>query len=247
MCRLLPIWRRIFADANVSPNFVIIFRHPLEVAASLKKRDDLSLNHTMLFWLTHVLDVDKETRGDPRVFVGFDELISDWRIVAERVAEAFDITWPVTYEAAQASVKKFLEPDLKHHSFSDCHDCPKLVSLVHDALLAARQSPYGTVSDMCDLVSRSLQEERSTFTARSLGEEIQYILRENGWVRSERDAWASERHQWASDRDRWESEREGLLERLNEREAKIAAIAGSRSWRWTAPLRKLWSGFSGKP
>ena len=42
--------------------FVIPVRNPLEVAASLKERNDLSTDQALLLWLRHVLEVERDTR-----------------------------------------------------------------------------------------------------------------------------------------------------------------------------------------
>ena len=42
LCRLLPLWHTIFEQFNSEPHYVIIVRNPLEVVASLQKRDGFS-------------------------------------------------------------------------------------------------------------------------------------------------------------------------------------------------------------
>jgi hypothetical protein len=52
VCRFAPFWLSIFQEQNVTPRIVIPFRSPLEVALSLRKRDDFSINQGLLLWLS---------------------------------------------------------------------------------------------------------------------------------------------------------------------------------------------------
>src|SRR5687767_2432337 len=50
VCRLLPVWREILASLNVTPMFVMPFRHPVEVAMSLARRDGFSSQKSHILW-----------------------------------------------------------------------------------------------------------------------------------------------------------------------------------------------------
>ena len=56
--RFLPFWLRQLEVLNVMPRIVICLRNPLEVAASLNRRDDLSFTISLLLWLRHTLDAE---------------------------------------------------------------------------------------------------------------------------------------------------------------------------------------------
>ena len=71
MCRLLKLWHPIFCELNCRAHFIFIFRHPLEVAASLREMRNLPLNKSLQLWLEYVLEAEQETRNYPRVFVSF--------------------------------------------------------------------------------------------------------------------------------------------------------------------------------
>lgn len=229
MCRLLPLWRLVFADLELVPHCVVIFRNPLEVAASLKERDDLNQNHAMMFWLRHSLDIEAQTRPYPRVFIHFDDMLSDWRRTATRISSAFSLEWPRSYGDAAPLMVDFLETGLRHHSLPDLDGAPKPVRTVYQAFLQAMESPYGTVTELCASVAAPPQEEVEAFVRASLEEEIQRLLQERGWAHAERDTLASERDALAA--DLWQTRR------------VIAIVTASRSWRWTAPVRSLFNKF----
>lgn len=55
-CRLLPFWLHFFEQKKFEPRLVFIYRHPLSVAASLKKRDGFGVEVSCLLWLIYTLD-----------------------------------------------------------------------------------------------------------------------------------------------------------------------------------------------
>ena len=82
----LPLWSQALRQAHIVPRFVLPFRHPAAVAASLEARerrlasgDALPPAQGMAVWLRYVLAAEKFTRGELRSFVAFDALLADWR------------------------------------------------------------------------------------------------------------------------------------------------------------------------
>ncbi len=67
MCRLLPFWINIFTEIDCQPIFLIITRHPSEVALSLRGRDNIQPWKSALLWLRYILDAEYHSRGYPRV------------------------------------------------------------------------------------------------------------------------------------------------------------------------------------
>jgi hypothetical protein len=87
ICRLLPIWLTALEQSDIDVTVLLISRNPLEVAASLEARNQINLTQSNLLWLEHMLPAEKQTRHLPRAFVGFDELLEDWRSV---LIDSFD-------------------------------------------------------------------------------------------------------------------------------------------------------------
>lgn len=116
MCRLLPMWHRLFAELESHPLFVIALRHPAEVARSLHKRDGISEAASCLLWLAYMLDAEFHTRGRQRVLVAYDQLLSDWRKTVDGIGNALDLAWPVAVEEAARGIDAFLDPSLRHHA-----------------------------------------------------------------------------------------------------------------------------------
>ena len=97
---------------------VIPIRNPLEVAASLKQRDEIIPAKTHLLWLRHVLDAESATRGLPRAIISFESLIEDWQSVIGTVASRLGLSWPRRGAMVEIEVEKFLSTQLRHHTIN---------------------------------------------------------------------------------------------------------------------------------
>lgn len=116
---LLPVWREILAARNVAARCVIPVRHPLAVAASLRRRDGFVDEKSVLVWSAYMLAAEAYTRDLPRAFVGYDALLADWRAEAARIEAAHDAPLPKLTKAATARIDSFLSPELRHNGPGD--------------------------------------------------------------------------------------------------------------------------------
>ncbi len=122
--RIVPLWKRVMTAYGVTPLFVMPYRNPLEVAASLVKRGrdtnrEVSIENGLLIWLRHALEFEFETRGFRRSFVHYNDLLADWRESVKKIGVDLGVSWPrLTYESAH-EVDAFLNRELRHHVFTD--------------------------------------------------------------------------------------------------------------------------------
>jgi hypothetical protein len=114
ICRLSAFWLPILDEFDATPFVILPLRNPLEVAASLAKRDgfDPSIGH--LLWLRHVLDAERATRGRPRVFVSYEGLMNGWRATIERIQTTLELALPKLPEASAGEIETFLSEALHH-------------------------------------------------------------------------------------------------------------------------------------
>lgn len=120
MALFIPIWLRALDRVGQDARFVLPFRHPLEVANSLRRRqlqhfpDSVwPLGRGTALWLRYVLTAERETRKRRRTFVSFDAVLADWRTEAHRMAAQLGLAWP-RLEAGGAEINAFLHRDRKH-------------------------------------------------------------------------------------------------------------------------------------
>jgi hypothetical protein len=119
MCRLMPFWGPVFADAKWSVRALLPIRSPLEVGQSLYCRDGLSPAYGCLLWLRHVLDAEVETRGMARAVLDWPQFLGDRRKALTRVSEQWGFVWPHWYEDAFSEVDEFVSADLRRQRSSE--------------------------------------------------------------------------------------------------------------------------------
>src|SRR3546814_18367354 len=88
ICRFLPFWLDACESFGIEPLVVFAWRDPFQVAHSLRNRNQFSRDKGLLLWLRHVLDAERDSRGLPRCFVSYEQLLSDWRVCADAVSSA---------------------------------------------------------------------------------------------------------------------------------------------------------------
>ena len=116
--RFVPLTVSALKQIGISPKFVIALRNPLEVAASLKKRDGFHLAKSLLLWLDHSLRAEKMTRNFPRSFVLYEEMLTDWRSSFRAVAEDLELIFPAWSTRNDVLIESFVSSRLRNHSFS---------------------------------------------------------------------------------------------------------------------------------
>lgn len=115
VCRLVPFWRGGAVEAGFEPRFLLVVRHPDEVAASLAKRDGLGEERAHQLWQRYLLDAEFTTRDALRTVVCFETLMSDWVSVARATARELELEWPHPPEQIGEAVTNFLSSRLRNH------------------------------------------------------------------------------------------------------------------------------------
>jgi hypothetical protein len=135
VCRFAPFWLEILAGTKARTRVVIPVRAPLEVAFSLRKRNGFSLATGALLWLRHVVDAEIASRALPRSIFTWDQLLRDWRGVAEKASTELGLRWPRLSDATAHEIENFIDYDLVHHGVS----APELAahSDIHEWTIAA--------------------------------------------------------------------------------------------------------------
>jgi GT2 family glycosyltransferase len=163
LCRLLPMWKSIFAGLNSTPNYILMLRNPYGVAASLAKRNGFSLNKSLLLWLRYVLEAERGTRGSTRVFITYDEFMYDWQTAMEQVASGLDLKFLRLMESARGEISELLSPSLRHHKHERAASQfqPSIFSgwsdTVYRAMEAAAQGDESKISKL-EEIDQQLQE-----------------------------------------------------------------------------------------
>ncbi len=259
LCRMVPFVTDLLAELGADPVAVLPIRNPLEIAESLKRRNNLAMSKSLLMWLRHVLEAEYHSRAMPRCVLRYETLLSDWRSCMSRVAERTGVTWPDTSESAAAKIEQFLNSDLHREKISpqEFSADPRirgwigetyalLTDLAADGDEAATRQRLDVLRDEfeqgceqfepvvaeLEAATAALASERDGFAAaqRDLVQKHDALSRQSAAVTAERDTLAQQYQAAAAERDHYREAQAELA-------AKYGEVLSSNSWRLTAPLR----------
>ncbi len=120
----LPVWRRALERLGAEPRVALPFRRPLEVAASLQRRQRLAypdavwpVGRGVLLWLRYVLGAERDSRGLARAFVAYDRLLTEPANELGRLERELGVAWPRPENLATAVAS--LRPEHRHAQAAD--------------------------------------------------------------------------------------------------------------------------------
>lgn len=116
LCRLLPLWIKVFKELGIEIYFVIPLRSPLETANSLKRRNGFPVEKSLLLWMIYMLEAEFYSREYPRVFITYDNLLKNTSNVINRICTKLNIEFPKDYQNVEEDIARFLDHSLKHHT-----------------------------------------------------------------------------------------------------------------------------------
>jgi hypothetical protein len=119
LCRLVPLWLSMFQELGIEPLCIIPVRNPLEIAASLSKRNSIQEENSLLLWLRHFLAAEQSTRNCKRSFVAYDSLLRDWRGTIDRIGQDIGVIWPCQTPESDAEITQFISTEFRHHQYAD--------------------------------------------------------------------------------------------------------------------------------
>lgn len=139
---LMSFWSDVMKGLEITPRIVIPVRHPLAVAGSLAKRNGFPVEKSVLLWTSYMLASEAYSRGLPRVFVSYDNLLADWRAELARIEAAHDAKMPGVNKTGAREMDRFLTPELRHNrSEGELPDLdglgPRITAFYEGLILAA--------------------------------------------------------------------------------------------------------------
>ncbi len=232
LCRLIPLWIPVLKAISATPKFVFVIRNPLEVAASLKKRDNIPPGQALLLWLRHLIEAESATQPFLRVFrvfVNYEDLLHDWRGVMREVSTKLDLGWEIDSTPLHTQIGEFLSRSDRHHHVS-AHDLlgrEDVVSWVRKVYGVASQPPV----DQAEL--------RDVF--RSVGKELAVADRAFGGFLGSLKSRLHEQQAARRELEEAPLRRDLLWEQARAKDlgARVADLERSLSWSLTQPLRTV--------
>jgi hypothetical protein len=224
LCRFFTMWIPLLHHFGSTPHALIMFRNPFEVSASLYVRNRIRTERALLWWLDYVLTAELTSRTVKRVFVSYDDLLANWKVVLCRVASALQILWPRAICEVASEIEAFLDESLRHHRFPNTTsldgDLPILALDVYKLLRAAQDSDVG---DAFDEARTRMGRVYSAITEQALlVDACERVIIARRLQEQVVALWAALNDTTAA---------------LNDTTAALNEVLTSRSWRITAPLR----------
>lgn len=215
LCRLLPLWRPQLESQGHSIRVILVLRNPMEVAASLERRNGMPGDHSHLLWLQHMTEAEHGTRGLPRVVVTYQQLLDDWRATTGRISAALDLALP-----ERSGADAFIDSGLRHHVAEGRSGSP-LENLALACYEAAVVCPQ-------DRLAATLEP----FAAQAIR------------LAADIEPWLAEIESLIAERDRARVAAlagEHCARERAQLQAEVARVKATVSWRVTGPLRAAWN------
>lgn len=118
VCRLLPLFKTVWHERGLSPKYIFTLRCPYAVISSLSMRDAISPQRAALLYVAYLMDAEKHTRGSPRIFVEYEDLLKDWRISVAEMRLSLGVDLPVEnidVALSASDIDSFLSIELNHY------------------------------------------------------------------------------------------------------------------------------------
>lgn len=120
--RLLPFWQQVLRDVGASAKYVVTFRNPESVAASLAFRNHFARGKSYFLWLGHYVPYLDRLLREQCLFVDYDRLMDEPREAVARMADFVRGTADQSGKDLGKRVEAFLDSTLQQrlrHTRSD--------------------------------------------------------------------------------------------------------------------------------
>nr|WP_231980548.1 MULTISPECIES: sulfotransferase family protein [unclassified Mycobacterium] len=160
------LWFKAARSVGLDVAVVVALRHPQEVVASLVKHGRVSPHLASALWLKYNLLAERNTRGVPRVFVDYANLLSDWRWEIARVSTALAIDFDIP---DQRVIDEFLTHSLRRQQHcgpvTDLFGTDWMSSVYEELGSAARDEPVAetALDQVFEAYRASAQDFRALF------------------------------------------------------------------------------------
>ncbi|MFT4517926.1 MAG: GT2 family glycosyltransferase [Halioglobus sp.] len=246
LSRLLPLWLPLFAAEDVSPHIALVIRHPLEIAQSLHSRNGFSTEKSLLLWMQHMLDAERNTRHLPRGFVKFESLLQAPEETVEKVFLSTGLQLLPSSDKSSDELAQFLDGNLRHHTFSEQEldsQCFKTVADYYRLLCQIAKQGEARPQDLqaIDALRAQFETSQALFYNRDILE-IKQQLEERCapvWYEEKLDLIKEQfdadkiyrEYRYIANTENLYKERAVLLDRADHLEEEIQQFIGSPPWR----------------
>ena len=142
--QLLPFWQRIFEQLALPTSFLIAYRHPDAVAASLQVRNGLPLIKSYLLWSRYNLAILHflQTRPAAVVLVDYPQMVAQPLTQLKEIATRLGAS--IDPEEELIFCREFVDPELQSHRDTPNQPAvrlPDVVQQIHQAFTQLLKDP----------------------------------------------------------------------------------------------------------
>jgi hypothetical protein len=111
---LLPFWRDLIRGVNEVA--IVVLRNPLDIAASLARRNDFAITYALALWEHYTHAMLHDAVGLPVLVVAYDQLVDDAGGVTDAIAGFVHDHDQLAGEANQRGIAAYVRGELRHTS-----------------------------------------------------------------------------------------------------------------------------------
>jgi glycosyltransferase involved in cell wall biosynthesis len=115
MCLLFPLWAKILKEMGFRIKVILAYRSPMEVAYSLKSRNDMAIEKSILMWSHYFFQAEKTSRDYKRMVVQYNNDLHDVDLFVKNLGAFLGTE---LNERIYSQSHKLYSPKLKHHQLA---------------------------------------------------------------------------------------------------------------------------------
>jgi hypothetical protein len=155
LCVLLPLWQRALIEMGFEPRYVLCYRHPLEVAASLAARNAVPMTRGLQLWTQHVIDPLPIARERIVGAVYYVDLLRDDAKALSTIFPRLEPPIPLDDPTAVAARRAHLSTTDRHHvaAWTDPNSSKSVSSLILAAWHLLREWNSSSPTQLAERIS----------------------------------------------------------------------------------------------
>jgi glycosyltransferase involved in cell wall biosynthesis len=115
LCRLLFFWKNVFKILKIKTFYVFSIRDPINIALSLKKRNNFYPEQAFMLWFEYLLFAVNDTLEEQTVFIEYDKILDFPKKEIERIGTILNIKNRINNLELKNFTNSFLDSNLNHH------------------------------------------------------------------------------------------------------------------------------------
>jgi hypothetical protein len=149
--RLIPLWNEVIAQLGLDAKFVLVTRHPLEVAGSLFVRDRLDPVIGELLWVEHNADAMLQCGKRIDAIVEYQDWIDKPLVQARYMIDRLGLDYAAGDAELKAIVDRVIAPDLRRQAASGSSYRLPFTGPFYTALRSREVAAASSLSDIFNI------------------------------------------------------------------------------------------------